>query len=210
VFRSPQMARSSVANLVPRKCLVDRGDRPLTCLSGRRLELPSLKRCSRLPRINGHGTLQPMRTDVVDRKILAILERDARITNRALAESVGLSVSACFERVRRLERAGIIVGYHARIDPSFRPAPFELLANVVLLDLPRSTQDAFSNLVGNSPHIQSVMQLTGAFDCIIHFLAQDAAAWRQFCAELTTIGVGCDRVSFGLVVKRQRPEAACV
>src|SRR3990167_10487517 len=54
--------------------------------------------------------------DRLDLKILAILQAQGRVTNQALAEQVGLSASACLARVRRLEAAGLIQGYHARLD----------------------------------------------------------------------------------------------
>jgi DNA-binding Lrp family transcriptional regulator len=55
--------------------------------------------------------------DRIDRKILAALQEDARLTNQALSERVALSPSACLARVRRLEQLGVIQGYHARLDP---------------------------------------------------------------------------------------------
>ena len=55
--------------------------------------------------------------DRIDRKILRILQAEGRLTNQALAERIPLSPSACLARVRRLERAGVIQGYHARLDP---------------------------------------------------------------------------------------------
>ena len=55
--------------------------------------------------------------DRIDRRILAALQADGRLTNHALSEQVSLSPSACLARVRRLERSGVIRGYHARVDP---------------------------------------------------------------------------------------------
>lgn len=146
-----------------------------------------------------------MRFDDKDRMILEILQHNARITNKALAKEVGLSGSACLERVRTLERVGAIKGYHARIDSTLAPASFEVWANIVLLDLPKSTQEAFLTLVHGSACVASMFQLTGAFDCVLHFAASDARAWRLFCAELGSIGIGTDRLTFGLVVSTHKP-----
>ena len=55
--------------------------------------------------------------DKIDRKILGILQQDARISVTDLAEQVGLSVTPCGERIKRLEKEGVILGYHARLDP---------------------------------------------------------------------------------------------
>ena len=56
--------------------------------------------------------------DRIDRKILSILQAQGRISNTELAQQIGLSMSPCSERVRRLERGGVITGYHARVDPA--------------------------------------------------------------------------------------------
>ncbi len=146
-----------------------------------------------------------MRLDEKDRKILDVLQRRARTANKALAKEVGLSNSACLERVRRLERLGAIKGYHARVDSTVIAASFEVWANIALLDLPQSTQEAFVALANGSAHVASVFQLTGAFDYLLHFAASDAKAWRSFCADLGLIGIGPERVAFGLVVTTHKP-----
>ena len=62
--------------------------------------------------------------DRIDRTILDQLQREGRLSMTELAERVGLSTSPCTERVRRMERAGVIQGYHARINPELWGAPF--------------------------------------------------------------------------------------
>jgi DNA-binding Lrp family transcriptional regulator len=146
-----------------------------------------------------------MRFDEKARRILEILQKNARISNKALAKEVGLSSSACLERVRTLERAGAIRGYHARIDPALARQSFEVWANIVLLDLPQATQESFLTLANGSAHVASVFQLTGAFDYLLYFAASDAKAWRSFCADLGLIGIGTERVTFGVVVSTQKP-----
>lgn len=145
-----------------------------------------------------------MRLDDKDRKILDILQRRARIANKALAREVGLSSSACLERVRRLERLGAIKGYHARVDSTVIAASFEVWANIALLDLPQSTQEAFVTLANASAHVASIFQLTGAFDYLLHFAASDAKAWRSFCADLRLIGIGAERVTFGVIISTHK------
>jgi DNA-binding Lrp family transcriptional regulator len=70
--------------------------------------------------------------DRIDRRILAALQADGRITNQALSEQVFLSPSACLARVRRLEMAGIIQGYHARLDPFSVDVGLVLFAEVTM------------------------------------------------------------------------------
>ena len=141
-----------------------------------------------------------MRLDEKDQGILRILQMHGRISNKDLAARVGLSCSACFERVRRLERARIIRGYHAQILPCVAPAPFETWANVVLFDLPKETQEAFFRLVTDTRNIVRAYNISGAFDYLLHFVGDDALAWKTFSAQLTLIGIGANRISFGIVV----------
>ena len=79
--------------------------------------------------------------DRIDRKILRILQDDGRIANVALAKRVGLSATACLERVKKLEREGVIESYHARINPA------KLGANLMVfveITLSRTSADAFA------------------------------------------------------------------
>lgn len=142
--------------------------------------------------------------DEKDQSILRLLQANARMSNKAIADHVGLSENACLERVRKLERAGIIRGYHAHVSPDFNSRPFEVWANIALLDLPQATQQAFQTLIGACTDVVSAYQLSGAFDCVVHFAAEEALAWRAFCSQLTAIGVGAERVSFGLIVGAQK------
>lgn len=141
------------------------------------------------------------RIDEVDRRILALLEHDGRISNKKLANAVGVSQSTCLERVRRLERAGVVRGYHACIAPEFRRARFEVWATIRLLGLPVTTQRSLYDLIAASAYVVAVVQMTGAFDFLIHFACEEASAWRAFCGELSSIGVCADRLSFGVVTE---------
>lgn len=142
------------------------------------------------------------RIDEIDRIILVELERDGRISNKNLARSAGVSQSTCLERVRKLERAGIIRGYHARIAPECTLARFEVWATIRLLDLPVAVQCKLHTLIASSDWVVSMVQLSGAFDYIIRFACEDANDWRTFCGEMASIGVQADRLSFAVVTDR--------
>ena len=72
--------------------------------------------------------------DATDLRILAEVQRDGRITKVALAERVGLSATPCTERVRRMERVGVITGYHARVDPRALGRPLLVFVELKLAD----------------------------------------------------------------------------
>lgn len=137
--------------------------------------------------------------DETDRNILGALERDASISNKDLADAVGVAASTCLERVRKLERAGVIRGYHASIDPEYKLARFEVWATIRLLDLPVATQAKVHNLIASSAFVVTKVPLSGGFDYLIRFSSEDAAHWRIFCGMLASIGVQVDRLSFAVV-----------
>jgi DNA-binding Lrp family transcriptional regulator len=81
--------------------------------------------------------------DPVDRRIIAELQRDGRLSNVELAERIGLTPAPCLRRVRRLESDGVILGYAARINPQAIGRGFEVLVNVDLTRKDRATFEAF-------------------------------------------------------------------
>ena len=139
-----------------------------------------------------------------DRLIIEVLQQNGRISNKDLASVVGLSNSACLERTRRLERTGVIIGYGAQIAPAYATPHFEVLASVRTLDLPVNIQKRLQCLIEGCNQIVCAYQLSGAFDCGIHFASESPAEWRAFCVEMELIGVSSERVSFGVVTNRIR------
>ena len=76
--------------------------------------------------------VRPADLDDVDRRLLAILHADARISNSALADAVGIAPSTCHGRVRRLQELGVIRGFHADIDPAAIGLPLQAMVSVSL------------------------------------------------------------------------------
>lgn len=99
--------------------------------------------------------------DDVDRKILAELQRDGRLTLTELAERVRLSVSPCHRRLRALERSGAITGYHARLDASALGLTFEALVFVTMRYEDRETIAAFERQLAGIPQVLSAQRLFG-------------------------------------------------
>lgn len=141
------------------------------------------------------------RLDDIDFSIVAVLSENGRISNKDLAFLVGLSASACLDRVRRLERVGVILGYRATISDHFRPQQFEVWASIVALDLAEQAQNAFVALLRSTANIRSAFQTTGELDWLVHFMSTDELAWRRFCANLSALGIGRERLRFGVVAR---------
>jgi Lrp/AsnC family leucine-responsive transcriptional regulator len=121
--------------------------------------------------------------DATDRRLLAALQQDGRISNQALADMCGLSPSACFERVRRLRASGIIKGYTALLDPAMLNRSLMIFIEVVL---DRTTDDVFSAFaahVGRLPDVMECHMVAGGFDYLLKVRVADMAAYRTFLGD---------------------------
>ena len=125
-----------------------------------------------------------IKLDDRDLKMLSILQRDGRISNQKLADTIGLSATACLERVRRLTRDGFITGYHATLDPGKLNAGLLVFVEVML---DRTTTDvfvAFEQAVRERPEILECHLVAGGFDYLIKTRVRDMAAYRQLLADV--------------------------
>lgn len=139
--------------------------------------------------------------DDVDRKILAELQSDGRLTLTELAERVRLSVSPCHRRLRALERSGAIAGYHARLDPLALGLGFESLVFVTMRYEDRETVAAFERAVAGIPHVLLAQRLFGDPDYLLRVVTRDLAAYRELYDERLATLPGVQRLSSTLVMK---------
>jgi len=117
--------------------------------------------------------------DRLDKKILDRLQKNGRISIAELAEHVGLSASACAERVRRLERDKVITGYYARIKPE---AVGKTLLVFVEIKLSAKSGDVFEKVKTELLLIPEVMEchlVSGAFDYLVKFRLRGMAEYRH-------------------------------
>jgi DNA-binding Lrp family transcriptional regulator len=121
--------------------------------------------------------------DAIDRVMVAILAADARITNQALAERVGVAPSTALARLRALRDRGVIHGFHAEVDLAALGRPLQALVAVRLAVHAREQIDAFSRAVGDLPGVLMVFHLTGVTDYMIWVAAADAQELREFVVD---------------------------
>jgi Lrp/AsnC family transcriptional regulator, leucine-responsive regulatory protein len=125
--------------------------------------------------------------DRIDRRLLALLQADGRLSVAELARRVHLSPTPCFERVRRLEREGYIRGYAADLDPAKLGAG---LIAFVEVQLDRTTPDVFNRfrdgVVGLEP-VQECHMVAGGFDYLLKVRTADMAAYRRFLEQLAAL-----------------------
>ena len=137
------------------------------------------------------GFNQSNQLDRIDRNIVRLLQRDARIAHTELARRVGLSTTPCKERVRRLEREGVIQHYQAVLDPA---ALDRALVVFVQIRLNRTSQDIFEQFTAAAldlPEVQECYLVSGNFDYLIKARVADMNAYRDLLGEtlLTLPGV---------------------
>jgi Lrp/AsnC family leucine-responsive transcriptional regulator len=142
-----------------------------------------------------------MRTiDAIDRRIIAAVQADGKITTHALAERVGLSPSPCARRLRMLEEAGIIKGYTAVIDQKKVGLPISAFASIKLERQREEDLDRFAQAVSRWPEVVDCYLMTGQRDYLMRIVARDLEAYEQFLKEkLTRLdGVASIETSFAL------------
>ncbi len=142
--------------------------------------------------------------DRIDRKILAALQRDGRITNAALADAVSLSPSACLARVRRLESLGVIAGYRAEIAvDKFRPAVLIYGEVTLKRHLPEDFR-AIEALFNADPRVLEAAEISGKSDYMVKVLVADMAEWRELTAGWTAGPWQIERVSSSVSMHRAK------
>ncbi len=127
--------------------------------------------------------IQAAELDDVDRRLLTRLHADARISNSALAEAVGVAASTCHGRVRRLQDLGVIRGFHADIDPTAIGLPLQAMVSVSLQSGSRGKIRSFIQQIRSKPQVIDVYFLAGADDFLIHVAARDTDDLRAFVVD---------------------------
>jgi len=138
--------------------------------------------------------------DAIDRKIVAALQEDGRMTTQDLADRVGLSASPCARRVRLLEEAGIIKGYVAVVDQGKVGLPISVFASVKLERQREEELDRFSQAILRWPEVADCYLMTGQRDYLLRIVVPDLESYERFLKDkLTRLkGVASIESSFAL------------
>lgn len=139
--------------------------------------------------------------DVIDQKILAELQRDGRLSLTELADRVKLSLSPCHRRVRNLEQAGIIAGYHATVNPKALGLEFEALLFITMRSADRDTLDAFEAAVTALPAVVAAHRLFGDPDYLLRILTRNLDAYQRLYDDHLATLPGVQRLTSTLVMK---------
>jgi DNA-binding Lrp family transcriptional regulator len=140
--------------------------------------------------------------DTIDRKILALLQEDGRLTVTELSAKVGLSVSPCHRRLRELERSGTIRGYRAVVDPAAIGLAFQALVFVTMRQEDRDTLLGFEEAVARIPNVVQAQRLFGDPDYLLRIVTADLAAYQQLEDDTLATLPGVQRLNSTLVMKQ--------
>ena len=122
--------------------------------------------------------------DKLDRHILRILQQEGRISMKDLGERVGLSVTPCIERVKRMERDGVIHGYSARVDPAALGAKLLVFVEITLNQKSASAFEQFRREVLRIPQVQECHLVSGDFDYLIKARIHEMAEYRKLLGDM--------------------------
>jgi DNA-binding Lrp family transcriptional regulator len=140
--------------------------------------------------------------DRIDRKILAALQENARVTYQALAGMVGLSPRPCLERVRRLEARGVIRFYTAILDPVASGYPIVALAAIQLRDHAAASRQQFERVLQASPAVVGIEVPSGDFDYLVRIVAASLADYEALTgAWLGDARLGVSRIVTTFILK---------
>ena len=146
------------------------------------------------------------RLDPIDRKILAELQADGRMTNVELASRVGISAPPCLRRVRALEESGLIRGYHADVDARELGFEVQVYAMVGLVSQAEADLNAFEDRCRAWPLVRECHMLNGEVDFILKCVAPDLSTFQRFLTEELTAADNVASVKTSLVIRGAKDE----
>ena len=146
--------------------------------------------------------------DTFDRKMLALLQEDARLTNNDLSERVNLSASQCSRRRQRLEEAGLIRGYRAVLDRDRLGFPLVSIVSVTLATHNRDNARRFAELMERLPDVLEAHALTGEMDYFVKVVTPDLKSLAEFVNDVLLPHESVQHVKTSIVLQTLKETAA--
>ena len=144
------------------------------------------------------------RLDDIDLRIIDELQRNGRMTNVDLARRVGISAPPCLRRVRALEQAGFIAGYHANVDPALLGFGVTVFAMVGLHSQAEADLQAFEARVESWPEVRECHMLNGDIDFILKCVAPDLSSFQDFLTQKLTPAPNVANVKTSLTIRQSK------
>lgn len=124
--------------------------------------------------------------DTTDRRMLALLQEDGRITNQELSQKIGLSPTPCLRRLKRLEETGVIQGYSAIVDPKAYGLPFSVFVSVRLIQQNQEHIAEFEKAVESWGEVAECYLMTGTQDYLLRVLTDGIDGYERFLKQKVT------------------------
>ncbi len=121
-----------------------------------------------------------MKIDEIDKRILKHLQQDSKKTNKEIANDLGLSVTAIYERIKKMEREGVISRYVALVNPETVDKGFMVLCQIKLIQHKKTFLTKFEQEVTSLPEVIECLHVSGDYDYILKVLVKDMDAYREF------------------------------
>jgi DNA-binding Lrp family transcriptional regulator len=148
-----------------------------------------------------------VRLDRIDRELVLALQKNARASNKELAELVGLAPSTCLERLRRLRDRGVLRGFHADVDLGLLGRRTQAMLAIRLRAHDREQIDSFYEHVINLPESVAVMHVSGANDYLVHVAVRDTEHLRMLVLDEITARAEVEHVETQLIFEHVRKRA---
>ena len=142
--------------------------------------------------------------DSIDRRLLAELQAEGRVTNVDLARRVGLTAPPCLRRVRALEEDGVIKGYHAELDAARLGFTITVFAMVSLKSQAEEDLRAFENHIKALPEVRECHMLNGEIDFILKIVAPDLQSFQQILTTKLTTAPNVEHVKTSLTIRTSK------
>lgn len=150
--------------------------------------------------------MRRVKLDKIDHRILHDLQENGRISNVELARRAGISAPPCLRRVRALERAGYLRGYHADLEPKALGFNVTVFAQVGLASQAESDLQAFEGLVASWPEVRECYMLAGETDFLLKVVAEDWDAYERFLTSRLTPAPNVTHVKSALSIRTSKLE----
>ena len=139
--------------------------------------------------------------DQIDRRLLAELQDEGRVTNVELAQRVGLTAPPCLRRVRSLEESGVIKGYHAELEPSKLGFSITVFALVSLKSQAEESLRQFEDVMRQLPEVRECHMLNGEIDFILKIVSKDLQSFQEFLTSKLTPAPNVASVKTSLTIR---------
>lgn len=143
--------------------------------------------------------------DAIDRELLSLLQKDARLPNKHLAESLGIAQSTCSTRMRRLEAIGAIEGYHTAVNPEALSVGLHAMIRVTLIRHTNREIDNFWKHIDSVPEAVNIFHMTGDTDFLVQVAVHDSNHLQELTTSTFTVWPEVGRIHTAVVFRyRQR------